>query len=517
VAVEFPKSVMLVSDDNLRNQAIIRKTVKDMQYDDVKAVSKTTEVLALILDGVGDIVIIDMENKSLDGVEAVRKIKEARLKERTPVFVSSGVATVQRIMELRAAGADGYILKPLTPNAILKQISSSANHREREIMSKFEKEAQEIASRQADLATELSAHLALIGRTISLLLRETRAFYWFERNFINIGRLLQQSGAGAKSVPFLEQAIALDTGAHLVEAHDLMAEHYEAIGDYSRAILHVRLAIQKQKKAEHGHLVKFGELQLKSGDISAAIETFNKAVSFIEGEIGAANSPELSESLNHRGKAYYDKGVRDDDKNSLNHAAQDLQRSTQMAANVLSAQYNLMMTYKKLGDEKKALETLNKIQSIEPDTCDGWLTIAETYHQGGESDKAAFALGKARKAAGADMDALKHIVDKQIAYSLFSKAEQLLVELQRAVPQESYAFNMMGILFRRQGKVELSIEQYKKAIELDPKNAAIFFNLGRALHDLGKKDEAVKTFQQCLELNPGMTDAKKYLESIVPA
>jgi tetratricopeptide (TPR) repeat protein len=505
---------MVVSDDNLRNQALIKKTVKDLQYDDVKTVSKTTEALALILDGVGDIVIIDLDNKSLDGVEAIRKIKEARLKERTPVFVSSEVATVQRIMELRAAGADGYILKPLTPNAILKQISSSANHREHEIMRQFEKEAQEVASRQTDVATELSAHLELIGRTISLLLRETCSFHWFERNFINIGRLLQQSGAGAKSVPFLEQAIALDTGGRLVEAHDLMAEHYEAIGDYSRAILHVRLAIQKQKKAEHGHLLKFGELQLKSGDISAAIETFNKVVSFIEGEKGAAvSSAALSESLNQRGKAYYDKGVRDDDKESLNRAAKDLQRSTQMAANVLSAQYNLMMTYKKLGDEKKALETLGKIQSIEPDTCDGWLTIAETYQQGGQSDKAGFALGKARRAAGSDMEALKRVVGKFIAYSLFSKAEQMLNELKRAAPQESYAFNMMGILLRRQGKVELSIEQYSKAIELDPKDAAIFFNLGRALHELGRKDEAVKTFQKCLELDPDMENAKKYLES----
>jgi tetratricopeptide (TPR) repeat protein len=509
---------MVVSDDNLRNQALIRKAVKDLQYDDIKAVSKTTEVLALVLDGVGDIIIIDLENKSLNGVEALRKIKEARVNERTPVFVSSEVATVQSIMELRAAGADGYILKPLTPNAILKQITSSANHREREIMGKFAKEAQEISSRQTDLATELSAQLELVGRTISLLLKETRAFYWFERNFINIGRLLQQSGAGAKSVPFLEQAIALGAGGQMVEAHDLMAEHYEAIGDYARAIQHVRLAIQKQKTTEHGHLVKFGELQMKSGDISAAIETFNKAVSFIEGERGAATNTEgLSDSLNHRGKAYYEKGVRDDDKDSLNRAAQDLQRSTQMAANVLSAQYNLMMTYKKLGDDKRALETLGKIQSIEPDTCDGWLTIAETYQQGGESDKVAFALGKARRVAGCDMEALKHIVDKYIAYSLFSKAEQTLKDIQKAAPQDSYSFNMMGILLRRQGKVELSIEQYRKAIELDPSDAAIYFNLGRALSETGKKDEAVKMFKKCLELNPGMKDAQKYLELIVPA
>jgi tetratricopeptide (TPR) repeat protein len=323
-----------------------------------------------------------------------------------------------------------------------------------------------------------------------------------------------QSGTGTKAVPYLEHAIALDQSVSSFEAHELLAEHYKSTGDYARAIRYIQLVIQKQQKTDHRHLVKYGELQLKAGDITAAIETFNKAVIHIEGEQGAAaNAIELSDSLTQRGVAYRKKGERDNDTASLKRAVQDFQRSIQLTSSAISAHYNLMLTYKKLGDDKKAIETLDRIKAIEPNNCDGWLTLAEAYYQSGELDKATFALGKARKAAGNDMNALKRVLDKFIAYNLFDKAEVMLRELQYATPQESYPYNMLGILFRRQGKVAPAIEQYRKAIALDPADAAIFFNLGRALHDMGRKDEAVQTFQKCLEIEPGMEGAKYYLRN----
>ncbi|MBF0635192.1 MAG: tetratricopeptide repeat protein [Nitrospinae bacterium] len=252
---------------------------------------------------------------------------------------------------------------------------------------------------------------------------------------------------------------------------------------------------------------------MKAGDIAAAIETFTKSVNHIEGEQGAAvNTSELSDSLTHRGVAYREKGERDDDTVSLKRAIQDFQRSIQLTSIVISAHYNLMLTYKKLGDDKKAIETLDRIKSIEPNNCDGWLILAETYYGSGELEKASFALGKARKTAGDDMSALKRVLDKFIAYNLFDKAEGMLKELQCASPHEITFYNMLGIIYRRQGKAEPAIEQYRKAIELDPTDAAIFFNLGRALYEFGKKEEAAKTFCKCLELEPGMESANNYLK-----
>lgn len=509
---KFHKSVMVVSENSSRNQALIRIAVKELQYDNVHIANKTTEAMELLLDDVGDIAIIDLENKSFDGVEAVRKIKAMRSEKRTPVFVTSEVATAQRIMELRVAGADGYILKPLTPNAILKQIMGSAATRSREIMNRFAKDTQEITSQGDDLPTEWGARMDTIGRTIGELHKETSAFHWYARNFVDIGKLFQQSGNGAKGIPYLERAITLDNSANSVEPHELLAEQYKSIGDYARAIRHIQLAIQKQKKTEHRQLIKYGELQLKSGAITAAIETFTKAVAHIEGEQGAtAGAAELSDTLTHRGIAYREKGERDDDTVSLRRAVQDLQRSIHLTSSVIAAHYNLMLTYKKLGDEQRAMETLEKIKAIEPVDCDGWVTMADAYFQSGELVKTSFALGKARKAAGYDIGSLKRVLDKFIAYNMLDKAEVILKELQQAAPQETCFYNMMGILYRRQGKIEPAIEQYNKAIGLDPGDAALFFNLGRALRDFGKKDESVKVFQKCLELDPDMEDAKKLL------
>jgi hypothetical protein len=39
-------------------------------------------------------------------------------------------------------------------------------------------------------------------------------------------------GVGAKAVPYLERAIALDQRVSSLEPHELLAEHYKSTGDY---------------------------------------------------------------------------------------------------------------------------------------------------------------------------------------------------------------------------------------------------------------------------------------------
>ena len=66
----------------------------------------------------------------------------------------------------------------------------------------------------------------------------------------------------------------------------------------------------------------------------------------------------------------------------------------------------------------------------------------------------------------------------------------------------------MGIALRKQGKLEEAITAYKKAIELDPNDAAAYGNLGIALRKQGKLEEAITAYKQAIELNPN--DAAAY-------
>ena len=54
-----------------------------------------------------------------------------------------------------------------------------------------------------------------------------------------------------------------------------------------------------------------------------------------------------------------------------------------------------------------------------------------------------------------------------------------------------------------------SINDFNKAIRLDPKNAALFFYRGMALCVLDDKDGALKDFNQLIKLEPNNNSAKE--------
>ncbi len=66
---------------------------------------------------------------------------------------------------------------------------------------------------------------------------------------------------------------------------------------------------------------------------------------------------------------------------------------------------------------------------------------------------------------------------------------------------QEYHYNL-GLALRQQGKVEEAIKNFQKAIEINPKYALAYQNLGHALHNQGKVEEAIKNFQKAIEINP---------------
>jgi tetratricopeptide (TPR) repeat protein len=62
------------------------------------------------------------------------------------------------------------------------------------------------------------------------------------------------------------------------------------------------------------------------------------------------------------------------------------------------------------------------------------------------------------------------------------------------------------------GGIDLAIKDFRKAIELNSKNADAWLWLGVALRRSNQPSEAQKAFERCLELNPARVWAKQQLE-----
>jgi tetratricopeptide (TPR) repeat protein len=69
-------------------------------------------------------------------------------------------------------------------------------------------------------------------------------------------------------------------------------------------------------------------------------------------------------------------------------------------------------------------------------------------------------------------------------------------------PKNVYAWNGLGVVYRALGRYEEAIQAYRQAIALDPKDAYPWNGLGNVYRDLGRYDEAIQACQQAIALDP---------------
>lgn len=64
-----------------------------------------------------------------------------------------------------------------------------------------------------------------------------------------------------------------------------------------------------------------------------------------------------------------------------------------------------------------------------------------------------------------------------------------------------WTYNNMGIAAMRQGKMDLAIECYTKALKIQPKFSFAYLNRGSLYHQLGNTDLALIDYDKVVELD----------------
>lgn len=77
--------------------------------------------------------------------------------------------------------------------------------------------------------------------------------------------------------------------------------------------------------------------------------------------------------------------------------------------------------------------------------------------------------------------------------------------------------NNLGAVLVRQGKPAEGIEQFRRALELDPDSAEVHYNMGDALRVEGKIQEAIVSYRAALRLEPGFAGAHSSLGQLLGA
>lgn len=245
------------------------------------------------------------------------------------------------------------------------------------------------------------------------------------------------------------------------------------------------------KKRELSGAVVFAAVILLSGTIGGWIYYQQNLHRFHPDE-------RLANQYLAKGKDYLAK------ENWLN-AVQQLQMSIQYSPNRADSHYQLFHAYKKLNDMGQASEEMRIAAELSPNDWKMQQVYGETLEQTDETQKALDQFLKVSKQFPHDYVSLEHAAlcaermnDNDRAVDLWYAA------LHRNVGATEGWTNLARIAFR-ENRPDDAIKVLKQGIGKNPTDAMLWYRLGTAYNDMGKKKDAVAALNKCASLQPAYT------------
>jgi two-component system cell cycle response regulator DivK len=115
--------VILVVEDNERNLKLVRDVLEYGGYD-VRVARTAEDGIALAVKEPPDLVLMDLQLPGIDGMEALRRLRENPRTADVPVVAVTAQAMKQDRERALEAGFNGYIEKPISVRAFPDQVRS---------------------------------------------------------------------------------------------------------------------------------------------------------------------------------------------------------------------------------------------------------------------------------------------------------------------------------------------------------------------------------------------------------
>ncbi len=162
--------------------------------------------------------------------------------------------------------------------------------------------------------------------------------------------------------------------------------------------------------------------------------------------------------------------------------------------------YNVGYIKTSQGNYEEALIAFRKATQINN-------AFAKAYRGMGEAYKK---LGRTTEAEESLQKAAEIYMNKQMD----ENAEQVLNEILKINPNTVNVFNSLGILYRKQGRCQDALMQYKRAQKVDPNEEKILYNIGRCYVEMKDLEKAKEAFAKAVELNPDFEEANQILKAL---
>ncbi len=147
--------------------------------------------------------------------------------------------------------------------------------------------------------------------------------------------------------------------------------------------------------------------------------------------------------------------------------------------------------------------------------------IAVAYNNNHDAAKMAYYAEQAYPLYGAeDNSYIGYMINNKIANKEFAEAQQMLEKYIQADPNNGQLYYVLGVLYDSQENPDKAVENYKRAIELNPENAQAQLQYGRQLCNKAFRiDDEISALpvaqyneRRVNEVNPLFREATTYLE-----
>jgi two-component system chemotaxis response regulator CheY len=115
--------ILFVEDSALLRRAMV-KAVQEVGYKTVEAENGMEALARLRTHGPSiDLVVLDWNMPIMSGYEVLVKMRSQETYSNIPVLMATSDGVEEDVRKAIKAGATGYLVKPFTPEALVKQIS----------------------------------------------------------------------------------------------------------------------------------------------------------------------------------------------------------------------------------------------------------------------------------------------------------------------------------------------------------------------------------------------------------
>jgi len=354
-----------------------------------------------------------------------------------------------------------------------------------------------------------------------------------------LGTLCRELDESAAALSHFQKAVQLSSEQQLEENIVInyqieLARAYSSDGDNAAAREQYDAAL-KHGGTETELLIEAGRVCMQQGDVSAAMERFEKAANLCPGDIEPIvgvlkaamllgekdkseayalkvlkQNPDNSTALTILAELYAAQGDTNNAIVSIDHAIEN----TNDPGPVILEKARLLSNASK---HDQALSVLESDIEAFSENHDAWELLGDLYEQSGDIEASINAFTKAIKLAPLHFHCHLRIADLCIKHNELDKAMLHLdnaVKLQSDDDDSGKLQATLGNLFVARKQFDRAYKAYSISIKLAPTNANLYFKAGLALKQLKDYSEAMLMFKKSVEIDPNNVSAHRQLAAV---